>query len=112
MSALRARDNPFRVERILSIRYAPLESSWDALLSRLHALDCRAAICGPQGSGKTTLLEDLAVRLHASGRRTRWLQLRRELRPSARTLMQQFLQAASPDEILLVDGAEQLGPFS
>lgn len=112
MSALRARDNPFRVERMLSIRFAPLDASWDELLSRLQSLEWRAAICGAEVSGKTTLLEDLAARLQATGRRTRWLQLRREIRPSARGLMKQFLRAAEPDEVLLVDGAEQLGALS
>lgn len=109
---LRARDNPFRVERVLTVRYEPQDTTWEALQSRLELLDCRAAICGPEGSGKTTLLEDLQARLNAAGRPTRWLQLRRELRPASRGLVHDFLEQASHDEILLVDGAEQIGPLT
>jgi len=109
---LRARDNPFRVERVLTVRYEPQDTTWAALLSRLELLDYRAAVCGPEGTGKTTLLEDLAARLNAAGRPTRWLQLQRELRPSARELVRDFLERAELDEILLVDGAEQIGPLT
>lgn len=107
-----ARDNPFRVERVLAIRYQPLDTDWPTLCSKLDALGCRAAICGPEGAGKTTLLEDLAQRLQADGRPTHWLQLRRESRSTARRLSRKFLDAASPGDILLVDGAEQLGPLT
>jgi hypothetical protein len=83
---VKARDNPFRVARVLSaIRYEIAEAealdvvdigkvievaevhAGDgagergavSLMPRLEALRYRAAIVGPHGSGKTTLLEDL-----------------------------------------------------
>ncbi len=67
LGAMKARDNPFGVARVLSaIRYrAPRATADDgrdravSLLPRLEALRYRAAIVGPHGSGKTTLLEDL-----------------------------------------------------
>jgi len=107
-----ARNNPFRVDRVHAVRYQPLDATWSHLLSRLAELDFRAAICGPEGSAKTTLLEDLDQRLRAGGHPTRWLQLRRESRSAARRLCGEFLDAARFGEILLVDGAEQLGPFA
>lgn len=107
-----ARNNPFRVERVHTVRYEPLETTWSDLMSRLATLNFRAAICGPEGSGKTTLMEDFVQRLHAGGRPTCWLQIRRETRSSARRLCGEFLDGARADEILLVDGAEQLGAFT
>lgn len=107
-----ARDNPFRVERILQVRYLPLGADWPALWSRLGELRFCGAICGPEGSGKTTLLEDIAARLQAAGRTTRWLQLRRETRGSAPESCRAVLAGATPADILLLDGAEQLGPLA
>jgi hypothetical protein len=116
---LKARDNPFRVARVLSaIRYEVPAGSDDedragavSLLLRLEALRYRAAIVGPHGSGKTTLLEDLAgvlaergfrithVRLDTDGPR-----LPREWRSTARLL--------DGSDIVCLDGAEQLGPIA
>lgn len=110
-TALSARENPFRVERVLTVRYRPLDTDWVSLLTRTRELGYRAAICGPEGSGKTTLLEDLAQRLESAGRPTCWLQLRRETRASSRQQLDQYLASATGDDLLLVDGSEQLGPL-
>ncbi len=64
---MKARDNPFAVERVHAIRYHPVNTTFDQILARLHELNYRAAITGPEGSGKTTLLEDLEQ--NASGRK-------------------------------------------
>ncbi len=66
-----ARDNPFAVQRVLTIRYRFLDGSWGDLLERLAALGFRAALVGPHGHGKTTLLEDLGARLDGRGFRVR-----------------------------------------
>lgn len=108
---VKARDNPFRVERVRTFRYRPLDSSWDELLQRLERAEFRGALVGPEGSGKTTLLEDIAERLQSLGRPSRWLQIRRETRRDGGRLVDQFLQAALTEDVLLVDGVEQLGPM-
>jgi len=72
---MRARDNPFRVERVLQVRYRPRGFTWPDLMDQLAKLNFRAAIVGPHGSGKTTLLEDIGTRLVAAGRSCRWLRL-------------------------------------
>lgn len=108
-AAFTARTNPFRTERILTVRYHPLDTDWNALLTRARDLEHRAAICGPEGAGKTTLLEDLVKRFHSAGQSTRWLQFRRDTRATARRQLDAFLAAASQDDLLLIDGAEQLG---
>lgn len=107
-TACRARDNPFAVERVLAIRYEPQGCSWDELLARLESLGYRCAIVGPKGFGKTTLMEDLAAPLAERGFRVHSWRLNTEhpkLRPET------SLQLASFDQhdIVLLDGAEQLG---
>jgi hypothetical protein len=109
---VKARDNPFRVERVRTFRYRPLDGSWDELLQRLKQADYRGALVGPEGSGKTTLLEDMAERLRLRGRPSRWLQIRRETRRDGGRLVDQFLQGALTEDVLLVDGVEQLGPLT
>jgi hypothetical protein len=109
---LRARDNPFRVERVHTFRYRPLGVTWEAIMEKCAAARMRGAIVGPQGSGKTTLLEDLEQRLVAAGHSTRWLQLRPDTRRQARALVLETLRQSAQHEILLVDGAEQIGPVT
>jgi energy-coupling factor transporter ATP-binding protein EcfA2 len=137
---MKARDNPFRVARVLStIRYEiPAGDSddvrggregADSLLPRLEALRYRAAIVGPHGSGKTTLLEDLEGVLAERGFRivhvrldTDDPRLPREWWSSASVAsVDSPASSASSassssrlDEgvIVCLDGAEQLGPIA
>ena len=109
---MRARDNPFRTDRVLEVRYRPLRGSWDDLLTNLHALLYRAAIVGPQGSGKTTLLEDLAPRLRERGYTVRELRLDTETPRFAPGFLNRFVASLTPSDVVLFDGAEQLGPIA
>lgn len=107
-----ARDNPFNVQRVLEIRYRlPMGVTWEDLLDRLAALRWRAAIVGPHGHGKTTLLEDLAPRLEARGFRVRTISLR-EAHPRLDQADRAVLRSFGPRDVLLLDGAEQLGWLS
>jgi len=106
---MRARDNPFRTDRVLEVRYRPLRGTWDDLLTRLHALGYRAAIVGPQGSWKTTLLEDLAPRLRERGYAARELRLDAETPRFAPGFLDRFVASLTPSDVVLFDGAEQLG---
>jgi len=105
---MRARDNPFRSERVLEVRYRPA-GGWDALLARLESLGRRAAIVGPKGSGKTTLLEDLAPRIRASGFQVRELRLDAETPRFEPGFLDGFFATLGPRDVILFDGAEQLG---
>jgi hypothetical protein len=70
---MRARHNPFAVDRVLAVRYRLIGTTWEDLLRRLAALGGRGALVGPEGSGKTTLLEDLAPRLAGQGFRVHFV---------------------------------------
>ena len=98
-----ARENPFRVERVLAVRYRFPEGDpgWDGLFLRLEALRGRGAIVGPEGHGKTTLLEDLAVQLEARGYR---VILERVTRDRPRV----SLPRISSTDFVLIDGADLL----
>jgi hypothetical protein len=105
---VRARDNPFRVERVLRFRYRFAQGGWDALLARLAALSRRGAIVGEEGSGKTTLLEDLALRLESQGYRIRWVTVsppRRRLSTDQRRIL---MDGVGPEDLLFLDGADSL----
>jgi hypothetical protein len=106
---MRARDNPFATDRVLKVRYRPQGWSWEALLARLAALDYRAAIVGPEGHGKTTLLEDLGQRLAARGLRARDLRLTRERPAFSREFLRELWATVGERDVLLLDGAEQMG---
>jgi hypothetical protein len=104
---MRARDNPFAVHRVLAIRSR--DCDWQGLERRLAFLGFRAALVGPHGSGKTTLLEDLGARLEARGARLRQLTLRRGERRPRPEDERRLLDGLSPHDLLLVDGADELG---
>ena len=109
---LRARDNPFAVQRVLAIRYRLAGVTWEEMLERLAALRFRAAIVGPRGHGKTTLLEDLGERLVQRGFRVRTATLRRGERRLGPGREAALFREPDPADLLLVDGAEQLDRLS
>lgn len=108
----RPADNPFAVQRVLEIRYRlPPDLAWKDLLDRLETLRWRAAIVGPHGHGKTTLLEDLAPRIAGRGFRVRTVSLR-EAHPRLDRAEEELIRGLGPEDVLLLDGAEQLGWLS
>ena len=106
---MRARDNPFAVQRVLEIRYRLSGLTWEELLERLAALRFRAALVGPHGHGKTTLLEDLGDRLAAQGFRVRAVTLHEGDRRLDAAGRRAFFHGLAASDVLLLDGAEQLG---
>ena len=102
---MRARDNPFSVDRIHAIRYRPLDTTFDEILLRLRELNHRAAIVGPDGSGKTTLLEDLQQALQRKSLKTRMVFVN-DTSPFDAPTCRRLLSEMSRDEVLLFDGAD------
>jgi hypothetical protein len=104
---MRARDNPFRTESLLRVRYRLEDISWADLLQRCEELSYRAALVGRRGSGKTTLLEDLGPRLRERGFEPYWLRLNEE-HTFERGTLSKMAAAVTHRHIVLLDGAEQL----
>jgi hypothetical protein len=105
---MRARDNPFAIDRVHQVRYRFLHTTWDDFLDRLAALDYRAALVGPDGSGKTTLLEDLDPYLRARNFDTKRLRLTREIRTFPRGFLKSFVAGLSDRDLVLFDGADHM----
>ncbi len=105
---MRARDNPFTVQRIHSIPYVFPEGDWGLFLQRLEKLDYRGAIVGPKGRGKSTLLRELGARLRERNLQPRFVR-RDEDEPSfPKAFWKQFPATLQPGDVILFDGAEQL----
>ncbi len=105
---MQANENPFRLGRADALAYHLSDTTWETLLSRLDALDYRAAIVGPYGSGKTTLLRSLASRLGQDRFRFRPLRLWEEQRLFPRGFLRPFLAGLTQRDLILFDEADQL----
>ena len=106
---MKARDNPFSTDRVLRIRYRPQGWTWEQLLTRLAEMNYRGAIVGPEGRGKTTLLEDLGEHLKARGQGVKHLRLTRERPKFERRALGELFRTLRGRDVILFDGAEQLG---
>ena len=104
----RPADNPFASHRIEGLAYRMNGVEIATLGLRLEDLRGRAAIVGPKGSGKTTLLEELAAALPGNPVRVR---IEASSRRPWRSARAQLPEIVTSDHVVLVDGAEQLGPF-
>ena len=109
---MRARDNPFATHRVLAVRYRLQGISWPELVERFAGLGSRAALVGPEGSGKTTLLEDLGERLAGQGFRLRPVTLVRGQSRLPPAEEESLLADLDATDLLLIDGADQLGHLS
>jgi hypothetical protein len=105
---VRARDNPFAAQRLEAIPYRLSALEWADLIGRLAALRCRAALVGLHGRGKTTLLEELARRLEPKGFRIRAIRLHEGDRRLSRIQWETLFPDLKSQDVLIVDGAEQL----
>lgn len=109
---MRARENPFRSDRVERIAYWFEHDTWDTLLERFARLSRRAAIVGPEGTGKTTLLEQMAGRLSELG----WEAVLERMSPADGAAragdMLRRAAALAPRDVLLLDGADHLPPLA
>lgn len=102
---MKARDNPFRTERVDALAYRAEGFAWEALEARLHDLGGRGAIVGPEGYGKSTLLRDWVERIDAAGQPACLVRLefgQRRLHETQRRMV-------SASDRIFLDSAEQLG---
>ncbi len=96
-----ARENPFATFRTDALAFRFPTGQWSENLKRLAALRYRAAIVGPQGTGKTTLLHELSLKLRDLGFKPVFARANVEL-------VESLLSNIEPNQIILLDSAEQL----
>jgi len=104
----RPADNPFASHRVEGLAYRSKGIHAAALRLRLEETGPRSAIVGPKGSGKTTLLGELASTLPGEPVLVR---IEGGCRHPWRTARTQLPRPVTPNHLVLVDGAEQLGPL-
>lgn len=95
---IKARENPFRTERVESLllfRPEWIGDSWAAILDRWDSLGRFAAIVGPHGSGKTTCLESLHPILEARGYNVQHLKVN--------SFRMEDLSLVQPKSVVLLD---------
>lgn len=107
---MKARENPFRTDRVLRVRYRMRGETTEDLLDRLRQFGYRGAIVGPKGAGKTTLLEDLEPVLRALGFEVKPLRLDDRARSFPRGFLSLFLAGLTSRDVILFDGAELMNP--
>jgi DNA polymerase III delta prime subunit len=105
-----AHENPFRSERVEALAFRPQGDTWPEIMARLKALRFRGAIVGPKGTGKTTMLLELKSRLQAEGWKAESMRLNEACRVPDAQRMRRIVREAGRETIVLLDGAERLGP--
>ena len=109
---MKARNNPFRTDRVLRVRYRLCKEEMESLLKEFAAMGYRASIEGPEGSGKTTLMEDMEPGLRAFGFEIQKLTLNRTVGPTSPKAVSPFLSRLTAGDMVLLDGAEQMSRLS
>jgi len=107
--SVRPADNPFASRRIDGLDFRLNDREWKVLIDDLEARGGRGAVIGTHGSGKTTLLEGLACRLAGN---VVWVRLNAESDRPAVTVLEALNNEIGPGHTVLIDGAEQLAPWS
>lgn len=104
-----ARENAFRSARIERLAYrgaTPAE-----IVARWEALDRSGALVGPHGTGKTTLLSAVVDHLRARGEEV-WTTVFREDEDRERTAeLGARVRAGVEGVVIVIDGAERIGPL-
>jgi hypothetical protein len=109
---MRARENPFRTERLERLDFRHPSLSAKEIHARWVTCGRRAAIVGPHGSGKTTLLREIAARAEREGFRVvRWFRNADSPPAHARAIASEARELG-PADVLVFDGAGHLSRWA
>mgnify|MGYP000215223001 CR=1 FL=1 len=104
---MRAKDNPFRSQRLNAIGYISQDEPLRAICERLEEMKSIVAVVGPHGSGKSTLLRHLQKRFDSDGYRTHQLFISRDVKLPWKRVTE-CVETMRPSEVLFFDGANHL----
>ena len=107
-----AAENPFRVSRMHGLPFFDARLDWEKLIEQFKGLGYRAAIVGAHGHGKSTMLGEFAGHLEDKGFRTHRFFMNNELRVPIAQGESALTEKFSKADIVLLDGAEQLGALA
>lgn len=103
---MKARDNPFRVERVRELPYLFPESLTAAkFFDVVRRSGFRGAIIGPHGAGKTTLLEVLMSEMSSHSIAHSHLRLREESHFVRTRRIREWLRSTPAESVLILDSA-------
>ena len=103
---MKAKENPFRVERLHELPYLfPEGDSFAQFFTRVEANHFRGALVGPHGAGKTTLLLELLDELDRRNIEYRHLQLRDESGFNKGRQLADWISTAPSSAVLVLDSA-------
>lgn len=105
----RPTDNPFASRRIDGLSFRYRAEDIDDLVAALTTNGGRGAVIGPHGSGKTTLVENVADRV---GGEIVKIHLATDTNRPLDSAIRSLPPVVAPTHTILLDGAEQLGPWS
>ncbi len=105
----RPADNPFASRRIDRLEYRIQGDNVQSIAERLRLTGGSGSVIGPHGSGKTTLLENLAGRLDGQ---PVWVRLDAQTPRPVEAAVSSLPRPITKEHVVLIDGAEQLGPCS
>lgn len=111
---MKARQNPFRSDRVEAYRYGLDESGWEAVIKRLKNQGFRGLILGPHGSGKTVFMEDLRERFIRGGAPPESVPLytlQDGFTREDRRTIRKWVSSLSVGDIFFLDGTEWLPPL-
>ncbi len=105
---MKARNNPFSSRNVEALTFRHAYIRFHEIMHRLKNMSYRASIIGPKGSGKTTLIEQIGKELAGEGFHIKHLCLTIEKSKLSRSFLRNFYADLSPNDAILLDGAEQM----
>ncbi|MDA7503691.1 AAA family ATPase [bacterium] len=102
---MKAKDNPYRVERIHSLPFLFSDQDFDRFYQVVEDHNFRGAIVGPHGSGKTTLVENLIKEFQSRQIQITHCRLKDDGQSANYIRLRKWIDQAPSDSILILDSA-------
>ncbi len=102
---MKARENPFRVERLHRLKFLFPDGTMENFLKKIERTQFRGAIVGPHGAGKTTLIEEVMCEFRERGISFSHLRLRDDGKRVNHQRILNWLAETPQSAVLILDSA-------